>query len=800
MPTRSDRNELSSGHPTRNCRATSRSEAGRLLLDLRESFGPVDGQADAANALRKQADRASHELHHGPARRRPGPDDAILSEEGKDDDVAAVGRSRVDRRPARRHLRVRPGPLRLRRARRAVGAGRSRAVGRDGRPARPGPHPLACSTRSPRPRALPTDRPIRIVASRSRPPATLAATPSRASAAASPTPASRDHGVEIVDVGSVGAKVNEILAGPRRGLRARHRLLRVGRRGAVRRGRALRPRALAPRRRRRCCSTTCRPTSPTSWSAVPPLAGPPAGGAAGGGRLVNLTGLLDCLGDDPGFVAVARRWPGRGRAPTVEAPSALHPLLVAATRPSRGGRRHRSSWSRPPAARPRTSPPRCRACCRGATVAVFPSWETLPHERLSPSLGHGRPTRRGHAPARAPRPRPTRSTQPIDVLVTLRARVPPAGRHGHRRRRAGAAARRRRGPAARARRSRSSTLGYERNDLVERRGQVAVRGGILDVFPPDRGAPAARGVLGRHGRGDPHVRGGRPAVAGAAPTRPVGAGRPRAAAHRRRCGRGRAELAATQPRTSPTCATSWREGIAVEGMESLAPVLADGMTTPLELVPRPAHVVLLRARADPQARPRRGAHGAGVPRWPRGTTRRSAMPRPSTWRPPATASSTRCATSPGDRGDAWWQVTPLATDAELDDRPRDVGGPRIRDRGQRAASPTAASPRRALADMRDLDGRRVGGSCCSPRATARSSAWSRSSPTPASPVVAGGRPVERAPKPGRRAPSRAAGCCTASPSTRAGSPCSPRPTSSGSGPPPRTCAGCRRVAAGPSTR
>ena len=35
-------------------------EAGRLLLDLRASFGPID-DADAANALRKLADRTSHE-------------------------------------------------------------------------------------------------------------------------------------------------------------------------------------------------------------------------------------------------------------------------------------------------------------------------------------------------------------------------------------------------------------------------------------------------------------------------------------------------------------------------------------------------------------------------------------------------------------------------------------------------------------------------------------------------------------------------------------------------------------------
>ena len=59
-------------------------EAGRLLLDLRASFGPVDDK-DAANALRKLADRTSHEriMELLTAAR---PHDAILSEEGKDDD------------------------------------------------------------------------------------------------------------------------------------------------------------------------------------------------------------------------------------------------------------------------------------------------------------------------------------------------------------------------------------------------------------------------------------------------------------------------------------------------------------------------------------------------------------------------------------------------------------------------------------------------------------------------------------------------------------------------------------------
>jgi len=184
-------------------------EAGRLLLDLRDSFGPV-ADADAANALRKRADRESHLLimDRLTAAR---PDDSILSEEGKDDaarlEAARVwivdpldgtfeyGQGRVDFavhialwEPSSRALSAATVDL--------PAQGLTRSVLDDAEPVS----------------ALPTDRPIRIVASRSRPPATLGQTVdllARHLAAAGVT----DQGVEIVDVGSVGAKVNEIISG-----------------------------------------------------------------------------------------------------------------------------------------------------------------------------------------------------------------------------------------------------------------------------------------------------------------------------------------------------------------------------------------------------------------------------------------------------------------------------------------------------------------------------------------------------------------------------------------------------------
>ena len=90
-------------------------EAGKLLLDVRDEL------ADASADERKAAgDKRSHDfLMEALAAERP--DDAVLSEEGADNPVAADRRAGVDRRPARRHPGVlRTRPRRLGGARRAV--------------------------------------------------------------------------------------------------------------------------------------------------------------------------------------------------------------------------------------------------------------------------------------------------------------------------------------------------------------------------------------------------------------------------------------------------------------------------------------------------------------------------------------------------------------------------------------------------------------------------------------------------------------------------------------------------------
>lgn len=188
-------------------------EAGRLLLALREGFGPVDDR-EAADALRTQADATSHELIVARlAEARPG--DAVLSEEGADD-LARLHAPRVwivdpldgtwEYGQGRVDFAVH---IVLWEADQAAPGGGRLSAGTVDLPAQ-GLARRSDDAPVP-PRALPTDRPVRIVASRTRPPAVLADVV--AVLDASLREQGHEHGVEVIDVGSVGAKVNEILSG-----------------------------------------------------------------------------------------------------------------------------------------------------------------------------------------------------------------------------------------------------------------------------------------------------------------------------------------------------------------------------------------------------------------------------------------------------------------------------------------------------------------------------------------------------------------------------------------------------------
>ncbi|OBA68707.1 transcription-repair coupling factor [Mycobacterium sp. 1554424.7] len=121
----------------------------------------------------------------------------------------------------------------------------------------------------------------------------------------------------------------------------------------------------------------------------------------------------------------------------------------------------------------------------GDAVAVFPSWETLPHERLSPGVdtvgARMMVLRRLSHPDLGPDGRPF--GPPLRVVVTAARSVlqPMTPRLGEVE------------PVTLAVGqeiafedviARLVELAYTRVDMVGRRGEFAVRGGILDVFPP----------------------------------------------------------------------------------------------------------------------------------------------------------------------------------------------------------------------------------------------------------------------------------------------------------------------------
>lgn len=113
-----------------------------------------------------------------------------------------------------------------------------------------------------------------------------------------------------------------------------------------------------------------------------------------------------------------------------------------------------------------------------AEVVTFPAWETLPHERLSPS-----PDTVGQRLQTLRRIAEWSGEHPLVVVASVRAALQPiagnlgeivplelsVGTRGHELDRVA---------------EQLVERAYSRVDMVSRRGEFAVRGGILDVFPP----------------------------------------------------------------------------------------------------------------------------------------------------------------------------------------------------------------------------------------------------------------------------------------------------------------------------
>jgi transcription-repair coupling factor (superfamily II helicase) len=202
---------------------------------------------------------------------------------------------------------------------------------------------------------------------------------------------------------------------------------------------------------------------------------------------MSLEGLLDAAVADPTLTAAVQA--AGTQSLDVTAPEALRPFVAAALAadPERGGA------GRPVLAVTATSREAddlaaaltCLLPPDG--IVTFPSWETLPHERLSPRadtvgrrlavlrrLAHPStddpttgPVRVVVAPVRSllqPMPGGLGELQPVELAQGTEA-------------------------ALEGTVERLVEIAYERVDLVEKRGQFAVRGGILDVFPPTEEHP-----------------------------------------------------------------------------------------------------------------------------------------------------------------------------------------------------------------------------------------------------------------------------------------------------------------------
>jgi transcription-repair coupling factor (superfamily II helicase) len=295
------------------------------------------------------------------------------------------------------------------------------------------------------------------------------------------------------------------------------------------------------------------------------------------------------------------------------------------------------------------------------TVADLPSWETLPHERLSP-----RPDTVGRRLAvlrRLAHPDDPRGDGPLRVVVCpVRSLLQPlvAGL-GHLEPVSLAAGDEL--PLEEAVR-RLAGAAYNRVDLVERRGDFAVRGGILDVFPPTEEHP-----LRVEFWGDTVEEVRWFAVADQRSLEVADAGLwapPCRELLLDDAVRARAAVLAEQFPGLADVFGQLAEGVAVDGMESLAPVLVDRMELLTDVLPEDSQVVL----CDPE-RIRTRAHDLVA-------TGEEFLA--ASWAAAAAGGRT-----PLDLGSAayrglgevrerartaglpWWSLTPFAPDTELED-------------------------------------------------------------------------------------------------------------------------------------
>lgn len=304
------------------------------------------------------------------------------------------------------------------------------------------------------------------------------------------------------------------------------------------------------------------------------------------------------------------------------------------------------------------------------SVATFPSWETLPHERLSPRsdtvgrrlsvlrrLAHpesstAAPLRVVVAPVRA-------VVQPI--VAGLGDLVPVTLKVGQERSFT---------DVVRA----LSDAAYARVDMVTHRGEFAVRGGILDVFPPTEDHPIRVEFFGdeidqmrwfavadQRSLSAPGIH--HPTELHAPPCREILI----TPAVMSRAAKLKADMPAAADMLEKIAG-----GIAVEGMESLAPVLVDAMVPLVDQLPAGSMTVVIepekvRTRAhDLAATNEEFLEAAWSTASDGGAAPLDLLSRASTDLHAASFRSlTDTRTAALEHDVSWWSITSLASDEDL---------------------------------------------------------------------------------------------------------------------------------------
>jgi transcription-repair coupling factor (superfamily II helicase) len=372
---------------------------------------------------------------------------------------------------------------------------------------------------------------------------------------------------------------------------------------------------------------------------------------------MSLTGLLDLVATDVALRAALTRI-GDLELDLV-APAALRPFIAAALV---------AGADRPVLAVTATGreaedlAAALRSLLPPQAVVEYPAWETLPHERLSPradTVG-----RRLAVLRRLAHPDPDDPAGgPVCVVVApvrsvLQPQVKGLGDLVPVQVRAGEEADLEAVVAALV------AIGYARVELVERRGEFAVRGGILDVFPPTEEHPLRAEFWGDTVE---EVRSFTVADQRSLQPAPHGIWAPPCRELlltpdvRERAKR----LAAEQPGLVDIL-DRLADGTPVDGMEALAPVLADELTLLVAELPAGTHVLVcdperVRARATDLVRTSREFLDAS---W---LTAAAGGKTPIDVHGAAFRSLGEVRTTARSLGVPWWTVTPFVPDEDLEE-------------------------------------------------------------------------------------------------------------------------------------